>query len=236
VSQVTGAAPLNSPAFTGTPTAPTPATSDNSTNVATTAYVKNQGYDTASGLVSGNYPKANGTAGVADSGVMAGPYTAFWAIPGSVSTTSPITCSGTANKATIWGVSIPFPIKTSNVAYYVVGADNTANTYDLGLYNPSGNLIAHTGTLAGTTFAPTASHYTSQPWTAANTVLQPGTYWLALTCSAISGTATFGYSYAWVNGGNTSENLTTGGALPSSMTVPGSNSFTDASTLQVVIF
>jgi hypothetical protein len=34
-------APLASPAFTGTPTAPTPATSDNSTTVATTEYVKN---------------------------------------------------------------------------------------------------------------------------------------------------------------------------------------------------
>ena len=33
-------APLASPAFTGTPTAPTPATSDNSTKVATTEYVK----------------------------------------------------------------------------------------------------------------------------------------------------------------------------------------------------
>ncbi|MFM1776202.1 MAG: hypothetical protein RJA53_1812 [Bacteroidota bacterium] len=34
-------APINSPTFTGTPTAPTPATSDNSTKIATTEYVKN---------------------------------------------------------------------------------------------------------------------------------------------------------------------------------------------------
>jgi hypothetical protein len=33
-------APINSPTFTGTPTGPTPATSDNSTQLATTAYVK----------------------------------------------------------------------------------------------------------------------------------------------------------------------------------------------------
>jgi hypothetical protein len=44
VGQVTGAAPLASPAFTGTPTAPTPSTSDNSTNIATTAYVQAQDY------------------------------------------------------------------------------------------------------------------------------------------------------------------------------------------------
>lgn len=44
-AQVTNAAatyaPLKSPAFTGTPTAPTPATTDDSTNVATTAFVNN---------------------------------------------------------------------------------------------------------------------------------------------------------------------------------------------------
>ena len=38
---LTAYAPLNSPAFIGTPTAPTPTTSDNSTLIATTAYVKN---------------------------------------------------------------------------------------------------------------------------------------------------------------------------------------------------
>lgn len=47
VGQVTGAAPLASPTFTGTPAAPTPATADNSTTIATTAFVKNQNYVTA---------------------------------------------------------------------------------------------------------------------------------------------------------------------------------------------
>lgn len=45
VAQVTGAAPLASPTFTGTPAAPTPSASDNSTKIATTAYV-----DTADAL------------------------------------------------------------------------------------------------------------------------------------------------------------------------------------------
>lgn len=40
---------LVSPALTGTPTAPTPATADNSTTIATTAFVKNQGYTTSAG-------------------------------------------------------------------------------------------------------------------------------------------------------------------------------------------
>ena len=40
VADVAGAAPLASPILTGNPTAPTPATSDNDTTVATTAFVK----------------------------------------------------------------------------------------------------------------------------------------------------------------------------------------------------
>lgn len=39
VGDITGAAPLSSPAFTGTPTAPTQAAHNNSTRIATTAYV-----------------------------------------------------------------------------------------------------------------------------------------------------------------------------------------------------
>ena len=42
--KLNGAAPIASPAFTGTPTAPTAATSTNSTQIATTAFVKAQNY------------------------------------------------------------------------------------------------------------------------------------------------------------------------------------------------
>lgn len=48
VAQITGAAPLASPALTGTPTAPTPATANSSTLLATTAFVKAQGYGVGS--------------------------------------------------------------------------------------------------------------------------------------------------------------------------------------------
>ena len=47
-------APLASPTFTGSPTAPTVATSDNSTALATTAWVKNQGYGGAGSAAWGN--------------------------------------------------------------------------------------------------------------------------------------------------------------------------------------
>ena len=49
---VVSKAPLASPALTGNPTAPTPATADNDTSIATTAFVKAQGYITSAALTS----------------------------------------------------------------------------------------------------------------------------------------------------------------------------------------
>jgi len=51
-------APLANPTFTGDPKAPTPATADNDTSIATTAFVKAQGYGTGNVSVSGT-PGAN---------------------------------------------------------------------------------------------------------------------------------------------------------------------------------
>jgi len=53
-------APTASPALTGTPTAPTPANSDSSTKIATTAWVNAQGYGTGSGNVSGPASSTSG--------------------------------------------------------------------------------------------------------------------------------------------------------------------------------
>jgi hypothetical protein len=51
-----GAAPLASPTFTGDPKAPTPATADNDTSIATTAYVQAQGYLTTAGAAAAYQP------------------------------------------------------------------------------------------------------------------------------------------------------------------------------------
>jgi hypothetical protein len=53
-----GFAPLASPVFTGNPTAPTPATADNDTSIATTAFVKVQGYATITYVDSADALKA----------------------------------------------------------------------------------------------------------------------------------------------------------------------------------
>lgn len=199
-------APVISPAFSGNPTAPTPAASDNSQSLATTAFVKSQGYLQT-----------------------VGPYTAVWFTQPQVSTA--ISFSSTANKALIWGVSLTYPLKTSNVAYYVGTADGSANTYDIGIYSFSGStgtLVAHIGSTAGTTFAPSTG-YKMAAWTGGgNITLQPGNYYLAITssctssCAQLYGGNTGGFTFA---GGNLSESVGSGGTLPTTLTVPASYAF-----------
>lgn len=67
VAQVTDAAPLASPALTGIPTAPTAGAAVNSTQIATTAYVKSQGYTTNVGTVT-SVQVSGGTTGLTASG------------------------------------------------------------------------------------------------------------------------------------------------------------------------
>jgi len=83
-----GAAPLASPAFTGVPTAPTPATSDSSTTLATTAYVKAQGFGggsvtsiTAGTGLSGGTITTSGTIAISSTGVTAGTYGSASVVP-----------------------------------------------------------------------------------------------------------------------------------------------------------
>jgi hypothetical protein len=220
---------------TGKVEAPTTAAADNSTAVATTAYVQAQGYGQASGMVSGNYPKANGSGSATDSGVVAGPYSAFWSTTGSTAATTPITFSSSSAKALTWGISVHHPLKTSNVAYYIAAADNSSNTYDIGIYDTGGNLKAHVGPTAGTSFAPSTG-YKALAWTSANLVLQPGDYFIAITCSATSSQATLGYSTNWTAGPNSSESVATGGTLPATMTVPTVGAFSDTSVPAIAMY
>ena len=183
-------APLASPGLTGTPTAPTPAAGDNSTKIATTAFV-------TSTCLWTTYPTTSGTGN---------------------------TLSGTANKATLWKVWLPAPCSTSAVTYDIGTADNTSNTYDLGLYNASGALMVHTGSTAGTTFA-ASTGVKDANWTA-SAVLPAGIYYIALTSSCTSTCATLAgaSSNAIARETNTTVSVSTGGTLPSSVTTPADSS------------
>lgn len=74
-------ADLASPAFTGNPTAPTPLTADNDTSIATTAFVKAQGYTTNTGTVT-SVAVSGGTTGLTTSG-------------GPITTSGTVTLAGT---------------------------------------------------------------------------------------------------------------------------------------------
>lgn len=80
-------APLDSPAFTGTPTAPTPATSDNTTKIATTAFVQGE----ISAFGAGDMAKS--TYDTNDDGKVNAADTAD-AVPWSGITSKPTTISG----------------------------------------------------------------------------------------------------------------------------------------------
>jgi hypothetical protein len=249
-------AATGSPALTGTPTAPTAAENTNTTQVATTAFVLGQASSTTpnmdgtaavgtsntfaradhvhptdtsrigggGSLISGNYPKANATGTVTDSGVTAGPYSIPWFTTNTTGTA--ISFSSTANKAELWGAVLTFPLTTTQVTYNVSTADNTSNTYDIGVLNSSGNIVAHIGSTAGTAFA-ASTGWKTLSW-AASATLQPGKYYLAITssctstCAQVYGGTSAGFTFIGGSSG-TAESVTAGGTLNSGITIPADN-------------
>lgn len=201
VAQVAGAAPLASPTFTGTPSGPTANPGDSSTKLATTAFVQ------------GTLP-ANST-------------TIPWLTFSHGG--SNINFSTATNKAIFTGVVLDFAKTTSQVSYNVSTADNTSNTYDLGVYSgTSGGTCtqqAHIGPTAGTSFASSTGWKTTS-WTGGSVTLQPGRYYLAYTTSCTTSCATLigdtgGFTFAGSSGGaNSNVSVTAGGTLPATASCP----------------
>jgi hypothetical protein len=201
-------AALASPALTGTPTAPTAAANTNTTQIATTAFVM------------GELPAAgSGTPWIT-------------AVHGGV-TGSSTQFSGTANKASFYGVVLAFPKTTSQFSYFVNTADTGGSSYDLGVYSGSSGgsctLQAHTGSITGTTSMTAGWHTVS--WTGGSITLQAGRYYLALTASGTTGQAQLYYDNSGLTfaGGQGGVSVTSGGTLPGSVTCP-----TDSPTFGLV--
>ena len=129
------------------------------------------------------------------------------------------------SSALIISFTVPYAVTTSKVAYRVgTTADNTTNTYEIGVYNSSGSLVL-SFQAAGTTFAPTASTMYRQSWSQGTTTLSPGKYYLALSSSCTSSCATFtatGTNVAAYYYQSTASGIASGGTLGSSITAPGS--------------
>lgn len=175
VMTMLGAAPLASPTFTGTPLAPTPSTSNSSTQIATTAYVKAQGYGTGSvtsigqtftgGLiaVSGSPITTSGTLALTVAGTSGGvPYfssTSTWASSAALAANAIVVGGGAgaapATVTTGTGVVTALGVNLGTAGAFVVngGALGTPSsgtlTYATGL--PVGGISA-TGTPSSTTY------------------------------------------------------------------------------------
>jgi hypothetical protein len=137
-----------------------------------------------------------------------------------------ISFSSTAGKAELWGVVLTFPLTTTQVTYDVSTADNTSNTYDIGVLNSAGTVVARIGSTAGTTFAPSTG-YKTLSWTASAT-LQPGKYYLAITsnctsgCAQIYGGSSAGFTFLGGSSG-TAESVSAGGTSNNGITIPADN-------------
>src|SRR5258708_1734948 len=173
VSQITGAAPLGSPTFTGTPVVP------GDTTTSTTV----QRHPLSSNVTRSS---SDPTTGTLSTGQMPAP-TCSWI---TVSTRGGWgnAFSGT-NKAIVWGVYNLYPCVTKNVAYVVGTADNTSNNYALGLYSGTsggtGALVATTASTAGTTFA-SSTGIKHIAWSASNVTVPAGRIYIALTRNCAS--------------------------------------------------
>jgi hypothetical protein len=224
-SNITGSA-ATAGNLTGTPTLPngtmaaTQSAGDSSTKIATTAFVaSNFAGMSVTGSV-GDYPKVtsnNPTPAIADSGVLAGPYTAPWLTIARGGGNA----SFAQNTVKMWGVVLTYPLLTSTVAYNVTAADNTANNYDIGIANASGTIVLNVGATPGTTFAPGTGARTLS-WLQAPKVLQPGKYYVVFTtnCSASCATVASGSGtdFTFQNAGTVG---TTSGGTLTNFTPPG---------------
>jgi hypothetical protein len=130
--------------------------------------------------------------------------------------------SGTATSITtpangttrVYGFYLPCAVTTSNLNYAVTTADNTADLYDLGIYNNSGTLMVHTGAIAGTTLFPNTTQPKTVAWATGGVLLVPGRYYFAITCNTcgaqLSGANLGTFSSAGTGPSPTSNHLQSG--------------------------
>jgi hypothetical protein len=159
VMTMLGAAPLASPTFTGVPKAPTAATADNSTQIATTAFVKAQSYGagtvtsiTAGTGLSGGTITSSGTIAIANTGVGAATY-------GSASVVPVVTLNAQGQVTAVSNTSIA--ISPSQVSGLGTMATQNANSVTITGGNIDGTTIGATTPSAASFTALTATGNTS---------------------------------------------------------------------------
>lgn len=104
-----------------------------------------------------------------------------------------IAIAGPSQNATkLWGFVPAQNLTFSVIAYSIVTtADNTANLYDIGILDSAGNIVAHSGATAGTSFAP-ATGARNINMLASGTLLAGQKYYIAWTTNAAASPASLG--------------------------------------------
>lgn len=155
----------------------------------------------------------------------------------SASTSSISTLSG-ANTTVLWGFVATYSMTTNRLQYEVGTADNSADLYDIGVYDANGNLVCHVGATAGTSIAPSTGLHTI-PWAASGTFTAGNRYYIGITGNAttfaIAGTGNGGQISSLSDQHPSSGNTTTGGVLNSSIGIP-SDTFSSTNSLPNVAF
>lgn len=166
VMTMLGAAPLASPTFTGTPSAPTPSSSDSSTTLATTAFVKAQGYGTgtvtsvaAGAGLSGGTITTTGTISLPTTGVTAASYGSSSAVPTfTVDAYGRITAASNTNISVSAIGAVPTSRTISTSSGISGGGDLSANR-TLSLTAIANNTLL--GNVSGSSASPSQTTLTS---------------------------------------------------------------------------
>jgi hypothetical protein len=209
-------APLASPALTGNPTAPTQATSNNSTRIATTAFVKAQGYVTTdTNYYLNGISRSGNTLTFSVSGATNQTYTfgsAAWSATSAFDAAGSAAAVETALNTRIEEEVLPaIPTVPTNVSaftndagYITDGNTNWNNSY--GFITASDSITGNAAT--ATTATNLGSHYTADNWFRAtgddNTVKFYGNSRMMVFRTDGEGgdTGHTGYAFKWTYGGD----------------------------------
>jgi len=141
--------------------------------------------------------------------------------PFFATTTAASASALTANKIQLYGFYLPYQVTFSKITYNIIAADNTSNLYDLGIYSSTGSLLCDEGATAGTTFAPSANATFTLTCTQGTITLSAGNYYVGVT--AVTATATVGGASGVLTFSHTGTIVTSGGALPGTITPPSAS-------------
>ena len=180
VGNISGAAPINNPSFTGTPTAPTPATNDNSTRIATTAFVVSA--MGSIGVTSFNSRQGAVTLQASDVTGVGGALTSSPAFTGTPTSTTPTTSDNSTRIATTAFVQSVFGQIGSGVLTF--NGRSGSVTLQASDVTGVGGALTASPAFTGTPTAPTATSGT-------NTTQIATTAFVQSAISSVSGVSSF---------------------------------------------